>query len=135
MFFFLSIVYVFFFFSKNLFYKLIFFLIFYITSILFFLIIKKDIFGFFLMLLNASALIIFFTFLVLSINFKAENKPKKNFIFLILLKLFFILITLKQKVFMFYLQYFPLIDLNSNLIFSINDLQKIGFLMYYYFFF
>ena len=135
MFFFLSIVYVFFFFSKNLFYKLIFFLIFYITSILFFLIIKKDIFGFFLMLLNASALIIFFTFLVLSINFKSDNKPKKIFVFLILLKLFFILVTFKQKIFIFSLQYFPLIDLNSNLIFSVNDLQKIGFLMYYYFFF
>lgn len=133
MFFFLILFYFIFFFSKNLFYKLIYFLIFYLIFILFFLFIKKDIFAFFLILLNASAILIFFTFLIISVNFKTKRVLKKNIIFFILLKIIFLFLNLKQLFFLFVFKYFPLIDLNSNLLFSINDLQKLGFMMYYHY--
>jgi hypothetical protein len=87
------------------------------------------------MLLNASALIIFFTFLVLSINFKLKKKKKKKFLFFLLIKLYFLVFLSKQKIINLIFEYFPLVDFNTNLIFSLNDLQKLGFLMYYYYFF
>jgi hypothetical protein len=87
------------------------------------------------MLLNASAILIFFTFLIITINFKNKKKQKKKFVFIILIKFFILLTIMKENFLLLLFQYFPLLDLNSNLIFAVNDLQKLGFLMYYFFFF
>ena len=42
--------------------------------------------------------------------------------------------TFKNSVCLGFNKYYTLIDNNSSLVFSLNDLQKLGYLMYYYFF-
>lgn len=131
----LSLIYIFFFFSRTLLSKIIFFFLFYVTTSFFFLYLNKNIFGFLLLLINASALLIFIIFILLSINLKIKTKPKKYFLYFLLIK--FTVVghnTFKNSICLGFNKYYTLIDNNSSLVFSLNDLQKLGYLMYYYFF-
>lgn len=94
---------------------------------------KKNIFGFLLLLVNASALLIFIIFIILSINLKTKIQTKNILFYIFYLK--FVTLHLTTDVFNKELTYYSLVDLNSNLAFSTTDLHKLGFLLYYYFFF
>ena len=79
----------------------------------------------------------FIVFILLSINLKNKSKPKKYVFFLIYIKLFIVL----DQSFLNYLSFeysnnfYNIIDISSNYVFSFNNLQTIGYLMYYYYFF
>ena len=79
----------------------------------------------------------FLIFILIAINLKNKIKPKKYFFFIIYIKFFIFLDSFFSNNLQFnYNNYFySVIDINSNYIFSFNNLQNLGYLMYYYYFF
>lgn len=142
---FLSITYYNFFFSKTFINKIIFFFLFYLFTVFFFFCLKKNIFAFLLLLINASALLILLIFILISVDIK-EKPILKNKILIKFKNSFYIKIIFFLK-FLYCFHYFKwsysiflkknlysLININSNLLFSLSDLQELGFLMYNFFF-
>jgi len=133
----LSLIYISFYFSSNLLNKIKFFFLFYFFTILFFFFINKNIFSFLLLLVNASALLIFIIFILLSVNLKLHKFLKIPSIFLFWYLKFTYLYF--HYVFYFKLEYssenfFSTVDMGCNIIYSLSDLQKLGYLMYFFYF-